>query len=544
MTGYGRSGLGRVTQRVAIRPMPLCACALVFWLAIYGFFPDNLFVPTGDASWPSFNTAHGLAGGLGLLILAAFSQAWRGGSRIRDVLGASCASLLSLVALAAQMLPGLVGLCGSSVVGVMLGLAEAGIAWWAFDTRWSGGAAFVDGESESAPPRDVRTPGSQRGGASGGAVHGKAQAYQCRTLCALELTVGAALGSVLAFLGGFVLPRMSFMPFFAAGIIILALILLEVSQREAGEAAGHNSSVHASGTVSAHPRSMLEGLLYILPLVPAALVCGVLSVVGVGTLVGSGLQLDGHSVIYLGFLVGSILCVACLLVRGGALVRIFIVVGLVLMATALLAMPHLGKGPVPAVEGVVCTLFSLVMLLYLAVSLEHQHSIAPAAAVAGVARACLVMGMWLCRTFGVSSGTDMTRYAFMWFALGYLVLLGALALTARLVADSWRSGEAFLGREGLGLYDDGTGSGPVSDASPNEDTVSARCSVLAAAYSLSPREGEVLRLLARGRDVATIAERLGISENTVREYVKGVYGKLDVHSRQQIIDLVECESQD
>jgi len=53
------------------------------------------------------------------------------------------------------------------------------------------------------------------------------------------------------------------------------------------------------------------------------------------------------------------------------------------------------------------------------------------------------------------------------------------------------------------------------------------------ADSLSEREREVLRLLARGLTNADIAERLHLSEGTVRNYVSAVLAKLDVSDRTQ-----------
>ena len=55
----------------------------------------------------------------------------------------------------------------------------------------------------------------------------------------------------------------------------------------------------------------------------------------------------------------------------------------------------------------------------------------------------------------------------------------------------------------------------------------------AALRSLSERELEVLRLLARGLNNADIARRLYLSEGTVRNYVSGVLAKLDVADRTQ-----------
>ncbi len=53
------------------------------------------------------------------------------------------------------------------------------------------------------------------------------------------------------------------------------------------------------------------------------------------------------------------------------------------------------------------------------------------------------------------------------------------------------------------------------------------------ANSLSEREREVLKLLARGLTNADIAERLHLSEGTVRNYVSAILTKLEVSDRTQ-----------
>ena len=52
---------------------------------------------------------------------------------------------------------------------------------------------------------------------------------------------------------------------------------------------------------------------------------------------------------------------------------------------------------------------------------------------------------------------------------------------------------------------------------------------------LSPREQEVLELLARGYLYKEIAERLNISVPTVNTYVRRMYEKLHVRSRAQAV---------
>lgn len=46
---------------------------------------------------------------------------------------------------------------------------------------------------------------------------------------------------------------------------------------------------------------------------------------------------------------------------------------------------------------------------------------------------------------------------------------------------------------------------------------------------LTPRELDVLRLIARGCTYSRVGDRLGVSENTVATHIKNAYRKLEVH---------------
>lgn len=63
--------------------------------------------------------------------------------------------------------------------------------------------------------------------------------------------------------------------------------------------------------------------------------------------------------------------------------------------------------------------------------------------------------------------------------------------------------------------------------------------IIADDYALSRREKDALRHLAMGHDATRIAEELGISWNTVRTHMRNLYNKLDVHSKQELIALVD-----
>lgn len=63
----------------------------------------------------------------------------------------------------------------------------------------------------------------------------------------------------------------------------------------------------------------------------------------------------------------------------------------------------------------------------------------------------------------------------------------------------------------------------------------ASSAVAAGEETLSPREAEVLNLLARGFSYAEIAALLGLSPQTVGTYVKRIYRKLEVNSRSEAV---------
>jgi DNA-binding NarL/FixJ family response regulator len=52
---------------------------------------------------------------------------------------------------------------------------------------------------------------------------------------------------------------------------------------------------------------------------------------------------------------------------------------------------------------------------------------------------------------------------------------------------------------------------------------------------LTPRERAVLTLLSRGRTYGATAAELGVSVNTVRNYVRAIYEKLQVHSKSEAV---------
>ena len=80
---------------------------------------------------------------------------------------------------------------------------------------------------------------------------------------------------------------------------------------------------------------------------------------------------------------------------------------------------------------------------------------------------------------------------------------------------------------------------PRTDAGEAVDRIALQAARIQEHFRLSAREAEVMELMARGNSVARIAEMLVVSENTVRTHSKRIYVKLDIHKRQELVDLIE-----
>lgn len=74
----------------------------------------------------------------------------------------------------------------------------------------------------------------------------------------------------------------------------------------------------------------------------------------------------------------------------------------------------------------------------------------------------------------------------------------------------------------------------VGAAEPSVETV---CAELSSRYDLTPREAEVLALLAQGRSQTFISDELTLAPSTVKTHMKRIYQKLGVRSKQELISL-------
>lgn len=80
---------------------------------------------------------------------------------------------------------------------------------------------------------------------------------------------------------------------------------------------------------------------------------------------------------------------------------------------------------------------------------------------------------------------------------------------------------------------------------PADDTPAARgrfrqrCEIVANTYLLSRRESEVMYYLARGYKSSHIQQQLYISEGTAKTHIRHIYRKVNIHSQQDLIHLID-----
>jgi len=72
-------------------------------------------------------------------------------------------------------------------------------------------------------------------------------------------------------------------------------------------------------------------------------------------------------------------------------------------------------------------------------------------------------------------------------------------------------------------------------ATPFKDAIAS----LVVDYGLTAQEGRVLDLCAKGKNAQGIAEEMTVSPNTAKSHLRALYAKLDVHSQQEVIKLVD-----
>lgn len=84
--------------------------------------------------------------------------------------------------------------------------------------------------------------------------------------------------------------------------------------------------------------------------------------------------------------------------------------------------------------------------------------------------------------------------------------------------------------------------GGLIERTAEEERVGQRVEELSATYRLSPREQEVLALLAEGKTGRVIQQELFIAEGTFKAHTRHIYEKMGINSRKELFELLGVSS--
>jgi len=112
------------------------------------------------------------------------------------------------------------------------------------------------------------------------------------------------------------------------------------------------------------------------------------------------------------------------------------------------------------------------------------------------------------------------------FTIMLLVAMTMLLFSERELSSRW--GVRFFGK------DDNT----IDNAVLRKQALSTQISKLARSHALTQREEEVMLLLTQGKSISDIERELFIANGTAKAHVRHIYKKLDIHSRNELLDMV------
>lgn len=174
------------------------------------------------------------------------------------------------------------------------------------------------------------------------------------------------------------------------------------------------------------------------------------------------------------------------------------------------------------------TLMSLLIALLL-YDLSKRLGIA-IIALSGFTKAVTLFSVWgndCASLLAATPLSDQTQDIVIMVVVVMLVLAGTLILLSeKELASKW----------GIRMLE----TGDLSEESLRSERISERCSEVTKQYRLSPREDEIVRLLAQGKTNAAIERELFIASGTLKAHIQHIYVKLGIHSRKELAELVDA----
>ncbi len=182
------------------------------------------------------------------------------------------------------------------------------------------------------------------------------------------------------------------------------------------------------------------------------------------------------------------------------------------------------------VAGSVFVVFS-VLVADTSIASAHRRGL-PLLAVYGLTAGCLYLsqpvGGWV---NALIVGAGLSQESTMFVSI--LLMLYGCSLVLFFVARG----------RGKGSGEEPAGAGATQVVEVSVDPLEHGARILAARANLSERQAQVLDLLAHSYDAPAIARQMCLSENTVRTHIKRIYVLLDVHSRGELVTLVNEAAQ-
>ncbi|NTU90207.1 MAG: hypothetical protein HGA54_09990, partial [Actinobacteria bacterium] len=207
------------------------------------------------------------------------------------------------------------------------------------------------------------------------------------------------------------------------------------------------------------------------------------------------------------------------------------------IAIALLLIPFIGLDG----NGVMLTLILLVgyvsfeVMMWVAFAEISYRFRLSSVLVFGLGRAFLTAGT-LIGAIGSSLFAGMDGIYSINSTTGSLLAMFALVLAYALLPREKDIKEMVV----LDEEEDASGTTPGEDESVQRNhRFTKKCEKVATQYLLSKRETEVLYLLAKGRNASYIKDALFISEGTAKTHIWRIYKKLNVHTQQDLIEIID-----
>lgn len=319
---------------------------------------------------------------------------------------------------------------------------------------------------------------------------------------AIRKTTSMALGLGAVIFVLFCLADVENLAFALVALPLASSLLLKACPREqVGQQLKADSAPQRNGTVKIFSPS----LAFMVVIVAAS----VEYLYGMGISVYSG---DYHSMLlFFGFIL------AALVLQFAPSLHCVFQGAVLASAAGLLLVPFAPQTLGAAAIGIAWVAFDT-LVWALCVAQAKKHRIDPAS-VLSTMWIIILAGMYV----GIALGWVVGEFAVAWaeiavpLALSYLTLVGLSASSEKplwFVIEDETKRQVDLSRYESGIED------------------------VAKKHLLTPREAEVFELLAYGRDIVFITDKLCISRNTAKTHIRHIYSKVGVSSRQQLLDKI------